>query len=135
MQIRRNLHFRDRFLALSRNTCRACGCRYCRNTFGIEKCSRFLAPQGDLLPVDTAALLPVQVEAYFIFGGSAMDRAQCIALLQKKQQELVLQEQHRLPCRGDFSPEEVCAVKAQLGPWPRALEEAGLKPRKFDPAT
>lgn len=62
-----------------------------------------------------------------------MDRAQCIALLQKKQQELVLQEQHRLPCRGDFSREEVCAVKAQLGPWPRALEEAGLKPRKFDP--
>lgn len=62
-----------------------------------------------------------------------MDRAQCIALLQKKQQELVLQEQHRLPCRGDFSPEEVCAVKAQLGPWPRALEEAGLKLRKFDP--
>lgn len=34
---------------------------------------------------------------------------------------------------GGFFPEEVCAVKAQLGPWPRALEEAGLKPRKFDP--
>lgn len=33
----------------------------------------------------------------------------------------------RCPCRSDFSDEEVVAIKAFLGPWPRALEQAGLK--------
>lgn len=34
----------------------------------------------------------------------------------------------RLPKRSDFSDEEVVCIKAFLGPWPRALERAGLKP-------
>lgn len=33
----------------------------------------------------------------------------------------------RLPKRSDFSSEEVCFIKQKLGPWPRALEAAGLK--------
>ena len=33
----------------------------------------------------------------------------------------------RLPKRSDFEPDEVCFIKQKLGPWPRALEEAGLK--------
>lgn len=33
----------------------------------------------------------------------------------------------RLPKRGDFVPEEVCFIKQKLGPFPRALEQAGLK--------
>lgn len=33
----------------------------------------------------------------------------------------------RVPVRGDFLPEEVSFIKAKLGPWPRALEAAGLK--------
>ena len=33
----------------------------------------------------------------------------------------------RLPEKKDFSPEEVCFIKQKLGPWPRALEAAGLK--------
>ena len=32
-----------------------------------------------------------------------------------------------LPKKSDFSPEEVNLIKQKLGPWPRALEEAGLK--------
>lgn len=36
----------------------------------------------------------------------------------------------RLPKRSDFTGEEVCFIKQKLGPWPRALEEAGLKERK-----
>lgn len=32
-----------------------------------------------------------------------------------------------LPKRSDFAPDEVCLIKQKLGPWPRALEAAGLK--------
>lgn len=54
-------------------------------------------------------------------------REECLALLQ--QQQVILQEagETRYPQRGDFSPEIVCAIKAVLGPWPRALEAAGIK--------
>ena len=34
----------------------------------------------------------------------------------------------RLPKRSDFDPEDVCFIKQKLGPFPRALEAAGLKP-------
>ncbi len=33
----------------------------------------------------------------------------------------------RLPKKSDFAPEEVCFIKQKLGPFPRALEQAGLK--------
>lgn len=33
----------------------------------------------------------------------------------------------RLPKKSDFDPETVCFIKQKLGPWPRALETAGLK--------
>lgn len=33
----------------------------------------------------------------------------------------------RLPQKGDFDSETVCFIKQKLGPWPRALEAAGLK--------
>ena len=33
----------------------------------------------------------------------------------------------RLPVKSDFEYEEVCFIKQILGPWPRALEYAGLK--------
>ena len=47
-----------------------------------------------------------------------------LGLLQKKAEEL---GNERLPKKSDFSPEEVNLIKQKLGPWPRALEEAGLK--------
>lgn len=33
----------------------------------------------------------------------------------------------RLPKKSDFSSSEVCFIKAHLGAWNRALEQAGLK--------
>ena len=36
----------------------------------------------------------------------------------------------RYPKRSDFADDEVVLIKAHLGPWPRALEAAGLKPPK-----
>jgi len=33
----------------------------------------------------------------------------------------------RLPGKLDFSNEEIMAIKDAFGPWPRALEKAGLK--------
>ncbi|MBQ3865612.1 MAG: hypothetical protein II776_01825 [Clostridia bacterium] len=48
-----------------------------------------------------------------------------VDLLQKKAAAL-----GRLPVKTDFSPEEVARIKAALGPWPRALEAAGLKEPK-----
>jgi len=38
----------------------------------------------------------------------------------------------RYPKRGDFTDGEVCAIKAHLGPWPRALEIADIKPLRDD---
>ena len=57
----------------------------------------------------------------------------CVQLLLSKHQELLEQGIDRLPQRSDFENEEVVAIKAFLGPWPRALEKAGLKePQSID---
>ena len=55
-------------------------------------------------------------------------RETALALLRETAQALEALGETRCPCRGDFSEEEVVAIKAFLGPWPRALEQAGLKP-------
>lgn len=44
-------------------------------------------------------------------------------MLKMKQVEI-----NRLPKKGDFEPYEISFIKSMLGPWPRALEAAGLKP-------
>ena len=49
-------------------------------------------------------------------------REECLLLLNERAAQL-----ERLPVRSDFSEDEVVAIKAFLGPWPRALEAAGLK--------
>lgn len=36
----------------------------------------------------------------------------------------------RIPKKQDFSPADVARIKSKLGPWPRALEAAGLKDQK-----
>ncbi len=51
-----------------------------------------------------------------------MKRQEAIQMLMNKAQ--LLQE---IPKRSDFSGDEVCFIKQKLGPWPRALEAAGLK--------
>ncbi|MBQ9551650.1 MAG: hypothetical protein IJU96_02695 [Clostridia bacterium] len=59
-----------------------------------------------------------------------MTKEDCIALLQEKYALLRAQGCERYPQRSDFTNEEVVAVKAHLGPWPRALEAAEIKPPK-----
>ena len=62
-----------------------------------------------------------------------MTKEDCIALLQAKAALLRTEGCERYPQRSDFTKEEVVAVKAHLGPWPRALEAAGIKPPKNKP--
>ena len=56
----------------------------------------------------------------------------CIVLLREKADELRRSGEDRLPRRSDFPDGEVSAIKAFLGPWPRALEAAGLKEKRDD---
>lgn len=56
----------------------------------------------------------------------------CIALLCAKAAELRAAGETRFPQRSDFDEREVVAIKAHLGPWPRALETAGLKEPRAD---
>ena len=59
-------------------------------------------------------------------------REDAISLLKNKSEELSLVGEQRFPRRSDFSDEEVSAIKSYLGPWPRALEAAGLKESRED---
>ena len=58
-----------------------------------------------------------------------LTRQDCISLLVQKHREL---GGERYPQKSDFSEREVVAIKAHLGPWPRALEAAGIKPVRDD---
>ena len=61
------------------------------------------------------------------------DRESAVRLLVNMRAALLARGENRYPQRDDFSPEQVVAIKAFLGPWPRALEAAGIKPPR-DPA-
>ena len=53
----------------------------------------------------------------------------CLALLCAQYARLREAGEERYPQRADFEEAAVVAIKAHLGPWPRALEAAGIKPR------
>ena len=55
-------------------------------------------------------------------------RAWAIRALQEKAREL-----GRAPLKADFDEVNRSRIKAFLGPWPRALEAAGLKERRGAP--
>ncbi len=55
-----------------------------------------------------------------------------LVLLQNKYAELKAAGETRFPQRSDFTDREVVAIKAFLGPWPRALEAAGIKEPRSD---
>ena len=59
-------------------------------------------------------------------------KEQAITLLREKQELLLQNGITRLPQRSDFTAEEVQCIKAQFGPFPRALEAAGLKEPRCD---
>ena len=56
------------------------------------------------------------------------NKEDCLLLLINKHKELRDQGLSRYPARSDFGEREIVAIKAFLGPWPRALEAAGIKP-------
>ena len=60
------------------------------------------------------------------------NKEDCLILLQNKYRELQAEGLDRYPQRSDFEDREVVAIKAFLGPWPRALEAAGIKPPRDD---
>ncbi len=60
------------------------------------------------------------------------NREDCIAILKNKYVELQHSGLDRYPQRSDFEEGEVVAIKAFLGPWPRALEAAEIKPPRDD---
>ena len=51
-----------------------------------------------------------------------MTREDCLNALRSAAEQL-----GRLPRKGDFDEHTVMMVKSYFGPWPRALEAAGLK--------
>ena len=59
-------------------------------------------------------------------------KQECIDLIVFKAGEIAKSGDARFPKKSDFSEEEVAAIKAHLGPWPRALEAAGIKPPRND---
>ena len=60
-------------------------------------------------------------------------KEEAVELLREASEKLSSNGETRYPRRSDFTDREVEAIKAHLGPWPRALETAGLKPpRPFD---
>lgn len=65
-------------------------------------------------------------------GKGKYDKTSSIEMLVSKQKMLTDNGEKRYPQRSDFENEEVVAIKALLGPWPRALEAAGLKPPRDD---
>ena len=130
MKIRRNHHCRD-----SRNAWRTYARFY---AFGYEGRNRQPVDKGLLYPffqsADYCACLSIADNRRYFYGGNMSDkkytREDCITLLSDKYAELQSKGLTRYPQRSDFEPEEVVAIKAFLGPWPRALEAAGVKPHK-----
>ncbi len=50
-----------------------------------------------------------------------------VKLLKQGSEMLSVRGETRMPQKSDFSDAEFCLIKQSLGPWPRALEAAGIK--------
>ncbi len=61
-----------------------------------------------------------------------LTKTDCLELLAQRYARLQAAGETRYPKRADFSEREVVAIKAFFGPWPRALEAAGVKPPRSD---
>lgn len=99
------------------------------SVFGHEKRSRIFI--GVVIPFYDCAFYLLSGKKLFLLEDKLKyKRDDCIRLLKDKQLELTKKGSGRYPKRSDFGDEEVVAIKAFLGPWPRALEAAGLKPER-----
>lgn len=56
-----------------------------------------------------------------------LTKEDCIVLIKNK-----FNENNELPKKSDFTDWQVMMIKSHLGPWPRALEKAGVKPPRDD---
>ena len=70
---------------------------------------------GDFMSKITAIQNPAKRQA------SSEEKAWAVAALRRAARL------GRLPRKSDFDPQEAQRIKDYLGPWPRALEAAGLK--------
>lgn len=61
---------------------------------------------------------------------STLKKSDCIDLIREKAAKLEKSGEHRLPKRSDFSEFEVMMIKSYFGPFPRALEAAGVKQKR-----
>ena len=61
---------------------------------------------------------------------SILQKSDCIDLVKEKAAELEKSREQRLPKRSDFSDLEVMMIKSYFGPFPRALEAAGVKQKR-----
>lgn len=102
---------------------------------GREECSRFMCLETAFWAVffERARLYPFISDERVFFnlrkGGRVLTcqekTAWAMEQLCAKEKEL-----GRLPKKEDFDDKTRSRIKAFLGPWPRALEKAGLKPVK-----
>ena len=110
--------------------------------FGYEKCSRSLQrvwvyyAHFTILLEGYAFYYGRNKKRFCFYGGvmpeKRLTKDDTLALLRDKYAELQSSGDPRFPRRSDFSDREVVAVKAFLGPWPRALEAAGIKAPRMD---
>lgn len=56
-----------------------------------------------------------------------LTKEDCVILIKNK-----FNENNELPKKSDFTDWQVMMIKSHLGPWPRALEKAGVKPPRDD---
>ena len=86
----------------------------------------FLMQKGNLLRINNMKHEEKRLSTAITADISNMEqdekKVRAICMLKEKHETL-----GRNPVRSDFKPEEVSFIKAKLGPWPRALEAAGLK--------
>lgn len=76
------------------------------------------------MPTDFTVLYPKPGKGFFI---GKMTKDDCLLLLRMK-----FEETGEYPKKSDFSQEEVALIKGYFGPWPHALEEAGILPSKIE---
>lgn len=57
-----------------------------------------------------------------ILENSKLNKEDCIKLIRERYIDL-----GRLPKKSDFTENQVVMIKSYFGPWPRALESAGVK--------
>lgn len=113
MQIRRNSHYRKVGILKQMLI-------FCQISFGHER-ERRRCHGGFIVYFLLRSFCFFKKGAFFILD----NRAYYIALL------IDTAEKHgRLPKKSDFSEEDVNKIKGLFGPWPWALEAAGLKESK-----